>query len=90
LKLLLFTKGGDSTTFTYAPNRSRYQKVQQKSSDNTTITTQPYGKDTAPIPQHQPHSPKTFIYLDKQIIAIHIRNKAQYNAKKVSSRIGIF
>jgi hypothetical protein len=30
----------DSTTFTYGPDRSRYQKVQTRSSDNTTITTQ--------------------------------------------------
>jgi hypothetical protein len=34
-----FTKGKDSTTFTYGPDRSRYQKVQTRSSDNTTITT---------------------------------------------------
>jgi hypothetical protein len=33
-----FTKGTDSTTFTYGPDRSRYQKVQTRSSDNTTIT----------------------------------------------------
>ena len=39
-----FTKGKDSTTFTYGPDRSRYQKVQTRSSDNTTITTQYFGK----------------------------------------------
>jgi hypothetical protein len=39
-----FTKGGDSTTFTYTPNISRYQKVQTNSSNNTTITTQYFCK----------------------------------------------
>jgi hypothetical protein len=34
----------DTTTFVYAPNRSRYQKTQTKASSNTTITTTYIGK----------------------------------------------
>jgi hypothetical protein len=42
----------DSTTFTYGPDRSRYQKVQTRSSDNTTITTQYFGKVYEQIKQN--------------------------------------
>jgi hypothetical protein len=42
----------DSTTFTYGPDRSRYQKVQTRSSDNTTITTQYFGKVYEKIKQN--------------------------------------
>ncbi len=60
-----FTKGGDSTTFTYAPNRSRYQKVQTKSSDNTTITTQYFGKVYEKIKQNTNTEHKHFMGLLK-------------------------
>ena len=68
-----FTKGTDSTTFTYGPDRSRYQKVQTRSSDNTTITTQYFGKVYEKIKQNTSTEHKYFIYLDKQLIAIHIK-----------------
>ncbi|VVH63989.1 Rhs family protein-like precursor, partial [uncultured Gammaproteobacteria bacterium] len=68
-----FTKGTDSTTFTYGPDRSRYQKVQTRSSDNTTITTQYFGKVYEQIKQNTNTEHKHFIYLDKQLIAIHIK-----------------
>jgi hypothetical protein len=63
----------DSTTFTYGPDRSRYQKVQTRSSDNTTITTQYFGKVYEKIKQNTSTEHKYFIYLDKQLIAIHIK-----------------
>jgi membrane protein implicated in regulation of membrane protease activity len=51
--------------------RSRYQKVQTRSSDNTTITTQYFGKVYEKIKQNTNTEHKRFIYLDKQLIAIH-------------------
>ncbi|VVH60096.1 hypothetical protein BAZOLSSOX_691, partial [uncultured Gammaproteobacteria bacterium] len=68
-----FTKGKDSTTFTYGPDRSRYQKVQTRSSDNTTITTQYFGKIYEKIKQNTNTEHKHFIYADGQLIAIHIK-----------------
>jgi hypothetical protein len=54
-------------------DRSRYQKVQTRSSDNTTITTQYFGKVYEQIKQNTNTEHKHFIYLDKQLIAIHIK-----------------
>ena len=68
-----FTKGKDSTTFTYGPDRSRYQKVQTRSSDNTTITTQYFGKIYEKVKQNTNTEHKHFIYADGQLIAIHIK-----------------
>jgi hypothetical protein len=65
--------GKDSTPFTYGPDRSRYQKVQTRSSDNTTITTQYFGKIYEKIKQNTNTEHKHFIYADGQLIAIHIK-----------------
>ena len=80
-----FTKGKDSTTFTYGPDRSRYQKVQTRSSDNTTITTQYFGKIYEKIKQNTNTEHKHFIYADGQLIAIHINL-----AKVLSGSLGNF
>jgi hypothetical protein len=45
----------------------RYQKVQTRSSDNTTITTQYFGKVYEQIKQNTNTEHKHFIYLDKQL-----------------------
>ncbi|VVM24344.1 hypothetical protein BSPWISOXPB_5035 [uncultured Gammaproteobacteria bacterium] len=91
-----FTKGTDSTTFTYGPDRSRYQKVQTRSNDNTTITTQYFGKVYEQIKQNTNTEHKHFIYLDKQLIPNSKNNNTiivynnhffhqQNNAKKNST-----
>jgi hypothetical protein len=63
--VMLPLKGTDSTTFTYGPDRSRYQKVQTRSSDNTTITTQYFGKVYEKIKQNTSTEHKYFIYSPK-------------------------
>jgi RHS repeat-associated protein len=63
----------DTTTFVYAPNRSRYQKTQTKASSNTTITTTYIGKLYEQIKQNTSTEHKHFIYADGQLIAINIK-----------------
>jgi hypothetical protein len=75
INVVLVTNG---TTFTYGPDRSRYQKVQTRSSDNTTITTQYFGKVYEKIKQNTNTEHKHFIYLDKQLIAIHIKTDTTF------------
>ncbi|SMN00333.1 Rhs family protein [uncultured Candidatus Thioglobus sp.] len=74
-----FSKGNDTTTFIYAPNRSRYQKVQTRANTNTRITTRYFGKVYEQIKQNTNTQHKHFVYLDGQLVAIHIKTNTTSN-----------
>ncbi|OJA03626.1 RHS repeat-associated core domain-containing protein, partial [Bathymodiolus thermophilus thioautotrophic gill symbiont] len=76
----------DTTTFTCAPNRSRYQKTQTKANSNTTITTTYIGKLYEQIKQNTSTEHKHFIYADGQLIAINIKTNTTANTPSIPDK----
>ena len=77
-----FTKGSDTTNFTYAPDRTRYQKTQTTTNNNTLITTTYLGKIYEQITQHQQTQHKHYIYMGGKLITIHTKTEAKPSAKQ--------